>query len=264
MLLHTKTTATANQPTPCSTVESSILNTPSTEPLYRFRLNHPKNYLGVPIAIAATDPAETLIADHLVSMLKEVTAGAEDLDLITRHKKLTARGTWFLTAIDEQFKTPQAALREFDAESNTRFCEAFPELTPIAQAVFASQPHITALLESLSSHSEFTLPEITAELATASPEAAENIFIGNSDAIDLSPSEQPNSNSSHLGATDSIEYRTGTTLQLKSLLYHLGILTDSGVKSTNHVPKDDIWALSPHLSEAVTAHIQTNQPEVSN
>lgn len=248
-----KTTAGASLETiaPGEDTVQHILDTPTPgKNLYRFTLNHPKNYLGVPLAIAASDPAEFLIPEYLVSMVKETTNGAEDLGLITRDKRLTKRGLWFVSEVETDFESSELALQSFSENTHTRFCETYPSLTPTCQAIFATLPDIQTIIAALDTSDQFTLPELTYHLSQTAPKTAKTVFL-----VDESPLNSPNSTLSDDQLTiDSFEqapYRATSIYQLKSLLYHLGILTTSGTDTTNHTPTEDIWALSPHLSETV-------------
>lgn len=221
---------------------------------FSYSLNHPKNYLGVPAAVAAYDPAEFLIPEYLTSMVKETSDGAEELGLITRQKQLTGIGIEFVAHLEEQFGTPEQALKAFESSTHTRFCDAHPDTAELAQAIFCRQPEIRSLIVTLDRRDDeaTTLPTLVTELYNESPGAAKKLFVSSYDPkTDSATSSDGNGTRANPRLSEPSSYNSSTTLQLKSLLYHIGILTTRGSDTTHLDPTEDIWKLSPHLADPV-------------
>ena len=222
---------------------------------YHFRLTHPKNYLGVPLAAAADAPTEILVPQHLVKMAGEAAFGAQDLGLVTSHNALTERGQIIVDEAATHYTTPEDALISLSENARSRFINANPVFADVAQAVFATYHPVKPIIVVLAGRGPLALPELAVALADAHPEALSETLL----SLDRIPDESPvktlqsSERPSWLSETDS--YHSLSTYQLKSLLCHVGILTTPGADSTHHDPSTDIWALSPHLSTAVRDRI---------
>jgi len=219
--------------------------------LYHFGLSHPKNYLGVPLAVAADGPTEILVPQHLVKMAGEAGHGAEDLGLVTRHNRLTERGQIIVDEADVHYETPEDALIALADQPRTRFISAHPEFVEVAQAVFGSYHPIQPIISVLDDEGPLTLAELVTSLSSSHPQAFSETFLTPSSICDETPIESLKSTERPVWLSEPSSFHALTTFQLKSLLCHVGILTTPGSDTSSLVPDEDLWGLSDRLSDTV-------------
>jgi len=222
---------------------------------YRFHLTHPKNYLGVPLAVDADAPTEILVPQHLVKMAGEAAYGAQGLGLITPRNDLTERGQIIVDEAAEHFASSENALISLGANARSRFITANPMFAAVAQAVFATYPPIAPIIAVLDSEGPLPLAELTVALAEAHPDALSETLLQFDRISDQSPIESLLSSERPSWASEADSYHSLSTYQLKSLLCHVGILATPGTDSTHLDPDSDFWALSPHLSTSVRERV---------
>ena len=228
-----------------------------TQP-HRFHLTHPKNYIGVPLAVAADAPTEILVPQHLVKMAGEAAYGAQGLGLVTPRNNLTERGQIIVDEAAEHFASSEDALISLGANARSRFITANPTFAAVAQAVFATYQPVEPLIAVLDSEGPLTLAELSVALAEAHPNALSETLLQSDRIPDQSPIETLQSSERPSWLSEADSYHSLSTYQLKSLLCHVGILTTPGADSTHLDPDSDVWALSPHLSTAVRERIVAN------
>ena len=261
----TEDTAPTAPPTPTDIVVASGETT-----RHRFSLNHPKNYLGVPIAKAALGDTGGLVIQHLVGMAGEAKRGAAALGLLTQDGDTTERGSQIVAAAKEIHGSPTSALESFaDLRGRSgRFINAVPvEWVQTVQSTFLTHPTIRALVQVVPDSVEgYSLPDFTAELAANNPEVAREAVLAPARidiedpaaALEDALADDQSLTEACPWLTQTESYRSGTTYQLKSLLCHAGILTEPGVDTSRLAPRNDTWALSPRLSPAVVAANKTH------
>jgi hypothetical protein len=225
--------------------EVTIDFNPSNTAIDTFSLTHPKNYLGVPLAISTPKPAEILIPQHLVKMAGEAKAGAEALGLITRQGKLTDKGTDFVTTAFSIFGSEQRAFEQIANSTTSRFINAIPQLKQETQAIFSQYPPTTELVTGLSEYGQLTLPDLTTKALTTEKENLTSYILANNPEHPIDKTL----NSLNLGDTDT--YSSQFTYQFKSLLCHAGIITTAGSDTTNLDPQTDVWGLADNYTDSV-------------
>ena len=141
-------------------------------------------------------------------------------------------------------KILETALEQFGEwrGTTTRFTElgggVFSDVT---QDVMAEHPAVQAITEILSEQdvSPVTLPEIVHEFYARDSDAATALFIRNGVSLPDDASERANR------LFDPEVYQAQFAFQFKTMLYHAGILTESGSDSTHLAPQTDMWELEP-------------------
>lgn len=199
----------------------------------RLELSHPKNYLGVPLAVAAAGDTGGLIMAHLVGMAGRAKAGAESLGLLDAQGDITARGHRVVIAAERYHGGPADALEVFEELSGSpkRFIDAVPEWTPVLREAIGRRPPINTLLKTVDERGGCTLSELVRHLAVYNPDLADE-FRGD---------ESPPAWSDGADLTDPSWYRGAAIFQMKSLCYHAGLLTERGKDTHSVEPTCDRW-----------------------
>jgi len=215
---------------------------PTTAPSFSF--NHPKNYFGVPIAAAADGATGPIIEGYIVRATGAAKEGAIELGLIDESGTPTESGDAVIDAAVTEYGNLETALEQFGEwrGTTTRFTElgggVFSDVT---QDVMAEHPAVQAITEILSEQdvSPVTLPEIVHEFYARDSDAATALFIRNGVSLPDDASERANR------LFDPEVYQAQFAFQFKTMLYHAGILTESGSDSTHLAPQTDMWELEP-------------------
>ena len=239
--LHTETT---------SLPLSKSLSTPTGTIGHSFKLTHPKNYLGVPLAVATDAPSGILIQQYLVKMAGEARLGAIELGLITQQDELTAKGELFVDSVTSSQADPEDGLIQFSnlKGARSRFSNSTPKMAEAGQQIFCAHPVVASILDVIKPTEQLTLPDVVCRLAEEHPEVVTEAFITPETIPDDSPVQTLRSGERPHWLSETDSYLTLTTFQLKSLLCHVGILTMPGSDSSDLTPDEDTWCLSPQLS----------------
>lgn len=207
-----------------------------------FSFNHPKNYFGVPIAIAEQNDTDRNIASDLVSMPKRAKRGAADLGLISDDgEELTPVGAEFVANISlhSTYRDELHRLSQLKG-STARFIEQMPRFwyktVKTALKRWAVAGSVVTTLESLGS---VCLAEYVQALLDNNHSLA-NIFLSNRTVQDRTKMQ-----STYLH--DPQAYRGKAVYQLKNILYHCGILTERGSDTSSLAPLQDTWELESQL-----------------
>lgn len=214
--------------------------------------NHPKNHLGVPIAVASKRETHTAIEDALVAGTTRAVSGAVELGLVTGASdeqtalSLTTTGERVVDTITSD-RSPEAALDGLSRlhGSTARFVdEASRYWEPVATEVYQQYEPAAALISLLDVTGPTSLAKLTAHAAKHQPTVAD-LLLGESLVEPPAPTD-PLGNTAL--AIPSIYY-SPATCQLKTQLWHVGLLTERGASSTALAPLDDRWTIEPrHLS----------------
>nr|WP_276249597.1 hypothetical protein [Halomicroarcula sp. SHR3] len=218
-----------------------------------FGLNHPKNYLGYPLAHYADGPTERLLADHkVVRAFDDARRGAAFLDLVAERPdgvELTPLGREVVRFAIARYGDVEGALCEF--EEWYRSAQCFYDLAPawadLARRVVFAYPATQLLVEELQTlHADGfdrpTLVELVRYLHEVHPTFTVELFLRGDDDVrartltaegDLRPAP----------LREGRSYHAPTVFQLKAMLYHTGILTERGAEPSNLDPTADVWAL---------------------
>lgn len=210
-----------------------------------FGLNHPKNYFGVPIALAADGDTGGLVMGHLVkTRFGVVRRGATELGLVTDDFELTPLGEEVAEFAVDTYGDHEAALAQFRSwkGTQTRFIELnLGEWGPMAARTIASYEPASRITRVLVDRNDAaTLPEFITDAAEEDRRVVE-MFVKEEAVHDLEPLD--GLTSTHPTLADPSTYRSKAVSHFKSVLYHCGVLTAGGRDSTSLDPTSDEWRL---------------------
>ncbi|WP_293032398.1 hypothetical protein [Natronococcus sp.] len=218
-----------------------------------FGLNHPKNYLGYPLAHYADGDTETLLATYdVVGAVDDARRGAAFLGLIEAAPggaRLTSLGEEVVRFARRNHGTVEGALAEFEAwyGSPKRFLDLAPSWGQLARRVVFDYPATELLVSELQGlhrdgSREPSLVEFVTYLHELHPTFAVELFVRGDRAVrrrvlttDGDLRREP--------LEDGATYHAPTVFQLKTMLYHVGILTERGREPHRLEPTRDVWAL---------------------
>ena len=214
-----------------------------------FPVNHPKNYLGYALALAADGGTETVYADNVINAISGGRRGAILLNLVDDQPtgdSLTHLGAEVVRFAREQHGTVTAALAEFDTwtGSRTRFTELAPRWAQLARSVaiqYEPTRLIITALERLHQNRtrDATLADVALEATHINQPLAIEVFFTQHRRDDVLTADG-DINESMLA--DPTVYKSGIHFQFKYQLYHLGILTTGGTDDKDTVLTNK-WAL---------------------
>lgn len=210
-----------------------------------FSFTHPKNYFGVPLAVASADPTDVAIEAALVGLPDNARRGARELNLITDAGELTTLGETIVNTVKAEttITNELETFRELKG-STARFIDSAPRYwNPITRHVLKNHPLTDNVVTLLEKTGPVTLPEL-AEIAVRNEHAIGEMLLRNPDRL-FAESEPGQDPPEFLSSPDAY---TGTAVyQFKNILYHCGILTERGRDTSALIPDQDIWALDPAL-----------------
>jgi len=215
-----------------------------------FPVNHPKNYLGYALAVAATDPTETMYTDHVINSVASGRRGAVLLGLIDNQpngEALTQLGAEVVRFARTQHGSVGAALNEFASWKgrSTRFTSLAPRWAQLARSVAIQYDPTRLIIEALERlhHRGINSAPINAVVQEAcrinQPLAVEVFFTHSRREDVLTAAGDIN----EATLTDPTVYKSGIHFQFKYHLYHIGLLTEGGTDDKNEVLSNQ-WALS--------------------
>ncbi len=217
-----------------------------------FGLNHPKNYLGYTLAqYADGDTAECVSEYRVVGAVDDARRGAAFLGLIEDgpRLRLTGLGREVVRFATARHGTVERALEEFKQwyRSRSRFATEAPDWAQLARRVLFSYPATELLVAELQTlhddhATEPTLVEFVEHLHSVHPSFTIELFVRSEEAV----RRQVLTTDGQLrrrALEDGTVYHAPTVFQLKTMLYHVGLLTDRGREPHRLEPTEDIWAL---------------------
>jgi hypothetical protein len=213
-----------------------------SQTIRKLKLNHPKNYLAAPLAIAAEGDRNTLISEYAVNLPKRVLEGATALELLDQENCLTPLGQAVVSMGYCEYGSPKAALTEIASlkYSQQRFTEELPEWHHIAERVAFRYTPTALIVEILQEQNSLTLAELTRISWSYNPNLTTEIFL----YPDRINSDHQDSPPSYSTLVNTEPYRCEPVFQFKAYLYHSGILTQRGTYKTKLDPETDRWKLS--------------------
>lgn len=237
-------------------------------PTSSYGLNHPKAYLAYAVALAQTESrqsADALVSNRVINAVDDARQGAVHLDLITsaqtnqppsfREYQLTEYGRTVVAKITDAFENTENALSEFQRlkGSRSRFTETHDVWKAIGPDIAQADPAIAYLVDLLqdvhndSGRDEFPLAELAQYyLCEHDPEFTVEFFFNDRQTVrDKIHATLQNNECDIFYSVDA--YRATVTYQLKSMLFHLGVLSERGKDTSRFNPETDIWALSDRL-----------------
>jgi len=217
-----------------------------------FGLNHPKNYLAVPIALAADGDHRVLIETHVVGAVDDAIRGAEFLGLVEADRpelRRTQLGDEVVRFALRAESSLQGALEAFEGwqRSRKRFVEVAPRWGELTRRVVYEYPATKLLVANLQElHDDGTtapsLPTVVETLHEHHPTFTVELFIRGEGPVRrrvLTDDGELRSGPLAAGGT----YHAPTVFQLKAMLYHAGILTERGQEPDKLTPSEDVWQL---------------------
>ncbi|WP_254832863.1 hypothetical protein [Haloglomus salinum] len=221
-----------------------------------FGLNHPKNYLGVPLARYHSADTDALLAEHVVGATADAHRGAAFLGLVTdRHGRtdLTPLGEEVVRFALDRYGSVEAALATFAdwQGSRRRFCDLAPEWGLLTRRVVWAYPATQLLVEELQTMhddgiTDPSLVDLVEWFHVQHPTFAVELFLrGTDDARGCVLTEDGELRADELD--DGNVYHSPTVFQLKAMLYHAGVLAERGAEPHRLDPPTDSWRLREPL-----------------
>lgn len=221
-----------------------------------FNKNNPKNYLTYPICVYADGDTEELYKDHVIQTVGDGMRGARALGLITGedNNTLTMAGREVVRFALEQYNNMESALNEIASWHNMHgpFIKNEKEWGLLARSIVTRHPMMQRIIETVErlqtlSSTPPTLPDVVEEMYRTHPADAIEIFIrADDDSRERVLADVDELNTAKL--TDASIYSAQLFQQIKSVLHHVGILTEGGTSRRSKLtPTDDVWALQTPL-----------------
>lgn len=226
-----------------------------------YEYSHPKNYLGALIATSLEHTKSRVldaIEETVVANPEPALRGAHTLRLIeydsVGNPEPTPQGQVclrHLARIHGSLADARTAIADW-AGTQTRFCNLAPGYPLLSHTLLASDPalaYLSALLDTTApiEPGETSLPAVAGRLLQEDVVFASAILLRNTPetrqrvigrASDSAPIVKP----AALQSPDV--YRGATTQQVKSILYHLGMLTTPGASTDRLTPREEHWKLA--------------------
>ncbi|WP_136689963.1 hypothetical protein [Halorhabdus amylolytica] len=218
-----------------------------------FGLNHPKNYLGYPLAHHADEPTEQLLKEHkVVRAFDDARRGAAFLGLVESKPagiELTPLGREVVRFAKARYGSVEEALTEFEDwyHKSKCFYDLAPDWGDLARRIVFAYPATQLLVEEVQKmHDDGIdrpcLVDLVVYLHELHPAFTVELFLRGDDDV-RSRVLTPDGDLREAELRDGEVYHSPTVFQLKAMLYHTGILTERGAEPTNLDPMTDIWAL---------------------
>lgn len=221
-----------------------------------FGLNHPKNYLGVPLALYHEGDTEQLVEEYVVGAVDDAIRGAEFLGLVEGahgKQRLTPLGEELIRFALRTHGTLDDALEPFAdwQGSRKRFIDIAPTWGEITRRVVFAYPATTLLVEELQQLHDDGIPEpslveLVEWLHAHHPTFTVELFVRGDERV----RERVLTRDGKLRSEELTEgsvYHSPTVFQLKAMLYHAGIVRERGAEPSNLTPEEDIWQLREPL-----------------
>ncbi|WP_135824648.1 hypothetical protein [Halorussus ruber] len=222
-----------------------------------FGLNHPKNYLGYPLAHYADGPtAELMKENKVVREVDSARQGAAFLNLVDDRPegvRLTPLGREVVRFALHRYDSAEDALATFPNwyRKSKCFYDLAPSWGQLTRRVVFAYPATQLLVEEIQHLHEDGFPEpmlvdLVEYLHELHPSFTVELFIrGTDDARERVLDRDGELRTAPLA--DGNIYHSPTVFQLKAMLFHAGILTERGAEPSNLDPESDLWALREPL-----------------
>ena len=217
-----------------------------------FGLNHPKNYLAYPLALAHSQPTAEMVDRRVVGAVDDARRGAAFLGLIDERPdglRLTPLGREVVRFALNRYGSVDEALAGFETwrDSSARFCELAPAWGQLTRRVVWAYPATQLLVEELQTmHDdgiyEPSLVDVVEWLHVQHPTFTVELFVRGTDEA-RSRVLTPDGEIRVDELEDGNAYHAPTVFQLKAMLYHAGFLTERGAEPDRLDPTTDVWAL---------------------
>ena len=218
-----------------------------------FGLNHPKNYLGYPLAhVTDQETAAALSAYDVVGATDDARRGAAFLNLVAERPSgvvLTPLGKEVVRFARERHGTVERALETFASwyRSRKRFVEESPAWGHLARRVVYDYPATKLLVTELQAMhddglTDPSLVECLTYLHELHPTFSVELFVRGDEATRRRVLSEDGALRTE-ALTDGSVYHSPTVFQLKAMLYHTGLLRERGAEPHRLDPTSDSWAL---------------------
>ncbi|TKX44087.1 hypothetical protein EXE41_14010 [Halorubrum sp. SD690R] len=221
-----------------------------------FPVNHPKNYLGYALALAADSDTDTVYADNVINAISGGRRGAILLNIVDDQPNgdsLTHLGAEVVRFARDQHGSVTAALAEFDTWTgrSTRFTELAPRWAQLARSVaiqYEPTRLIISALERLHQDGvrDATLANVALEATRINQPLAVEVFFTQNRRDDVLTAD---GDINEAVLTDPTVYKSGIHFQFKYQLYHVGILTTGGTDDKKTV-LSNTWRLEQAVGSA--------------
>lgn len=220
-----------------------------------FPLNHPKNFLGYPLALAADGDVDEIYAEHVVRAVSGGRRGAILLDLVDDRgdgEYLTHLGAEVVRFATAECGSVEAALEEFAgwAGKRRRFTEYAPRWAQLARGVTMQYQPTRLVVDALEAlHREeagiATLPQVVEQACEFNKPLAVEVFFTRNRREDVLTRD---GDLNRAVLEDPTVYKSGAHFQFKAQLYHVGLLTEGGTDDPDEVITDE-WRLEQPVRE---------------
>jgi hypothetical protein len=214
-----------------------------------FPVNHPKNYLGYALAIAANGDTRPVYSEHVINTVSGGRRGAILLGLVDNRPEgdvLTHLGAEVVRFARDQHESVADALDEFASwkRRSTRFTTLAPRWGQLARSVAIQYDPTQLIVEALERLHQrgietTTIDALVREASHINQPLAIEVFITQPRREDVLTADG-DINESML--TDPTVYKSGIHFQFKYHLYHVGLLTKGGTDDKDEVLSNG-WAL---------------------
>jgi hypothetical protein len=215
-----------------------------------FPVNHPKNYLGYALALAADGDTQTLYSKHVINSVADGRRGAILLGLVDNQpsgETLTHIGAETVRFARAQHGTVDAALDEFTSWKgrSTQFTDLAPRWAQLARSVTVQYDPTQLVIDALErlhhrGINPATIDAVAREACRINQPLAVEVFFTQSRREDVLTAD---GDIDEPVLTDPTVYKSGIHFQFKYHLYHIGLLTEGGTDDKNKILPND-WALS--------------------
>jgi hypothetical protein len=215
-----------------------------------FPVNHPKNYLGYALALAADGDTPDVYSEHVINSVSGGRRGAILLGLVDNRpngETLTHLGAEVVRFARTHHGTISAALTEFASWKgrSTPFTKLAPRWAQLARSVAIQYEPTQLIIEALErlhncGTNPATIDAVAREAARINQPLAVEIFFTHFRREDVLTADG-DINESVL--TDPTVYKSGIHFQFKYHLKHIGLLTEGGTDDKNDVLSNE-WALT--------------------
>ena len=220
-----------------------------------FPVNHPKNFLGYALALAATGDTADVYESHVIDHARSGRRGALLLGLVADdgRERLTHLGAEAVRLAEALGGGVEPALERFDSWSGSprRFCGYAPRWAALARSVTVQYEPTRLVVETLESlHAEGidepTLPTLLERACLRNRPLAVEVFLATDRREDVLTVDGDL-------RTDRLDdpslYKSGAYFQFKAQLYHVGLLTERGSDDAD-AAVDDVWRLEHPVGDA--------------
>ena len=212
----------------------------------RLQLNHPLNYLVVPL-LCSLDPAESL--DSLLESRwpdlksrgtrRHAIEGAKALGLITHDGLLSPEGATvadLLLSVGFDLNSPPP--------KRSRLADSAPAVAAVARSILLSQSAVRLVIESLSVPHKHSLRvvELFNEARRRDELLAGALFLNNPERASAA-------------VLKAADFNPSTVFKFKQVLWHAGILArkadpSAGGTASSYLPENDLWILDGRLIQS--------------